>query len=87
MIDNKIYSGKKGIAWDVYIGSTHVANPEDFLEQVRKLTGKFLYEVFFFGLNNLELEEPDEGGINNPAYEPSTLLDITRGNSEDLLIK
>ena len=38
-------------------------------------------------LNTLELEEPDEEGINNPAYEASTLLDITRGNSEDLLIK
>ena len=45
MIDNKIYSGKKGIAWDVYIGSTHVANPEDFLKQVQNLTGKFLFEL------------------------------------------
>ena len=47
----------------------------------------FFTKYFFFGLNNLELEEPDEEGFNNPAYEPSTLLDITRGNSEDLLIK
>ena len=37
-------SGKKekviGHAWDVYIGSTHVANPEDFLMDVKNLTGK-----------------------------------------------
>ena len=37
-------SGKKekviGHAWDVFIGSTHVANPEDFLKQVKYLTGK-----------------------------------------------
>ena len=45
MVDNTMNSGKKGQAWDVYIGSTHVANPEDFLKQVQSLTGKFLFEL------------------------------------------
>ena len=43
-------SGKKeiiGQPWDVYIGSTHVSNPEDFLKQVQLLTGKFQFFVFF----------------------------------------
>ena len=42
-------SGKKeiiGQPWDVYIGSTHVSNPEDFLKQVQLLTGKYQFFVF-----------------------------------------